>query len=246
MPSPSDVRLSAIIPAYNEESRLPRTLGHAVHYLQSQSYASEVIVVNDGSSDGTERVAREYGSLPIPVRVLAHRDGANHGKGASVRLGMMAARGAYRLFMDADNSTTVDQVERFWPLFDEGYDVVIGSRALKGSVIGVRQAWYKEFAGRIGNWLVRSLAVRGIRDTQAGFKMFTSGAAGRIFPRQTIERWGFDIELLAIARSQGCRVCEIPITWVNAEGSKVAVSDYFCVLGEIRRIRRNMRSGLYR
>src|SRR5512136_1346185 len=125
------VQLSVIIPAYNEELRLPQTLNQSLEYLKTQPYSSEIIVVNDGSTDGTERIVREQSSSPVPVRLLTHPDGANHGKGASVKMGMIEARGAYRLFMDADNSTTLDHLDRFWPFFSRGYDVVIGSRALK-------------------------------------------------------------------------------------------------------------------
>jgi dolichyl-phosphate beta-glucosyltransferase len=240
------VHLSVVIPAYNEECRLPKTLNQSIEYLKSQSYRSEIIVVNDGSTDGTEEVVRRYLSNPLSVKLLAHSDGANHGKGASVRLGMLKAEGSYRLFMDADNSTTLDQIDRFWPLFKEGYDVVIGSRALRGSVIGVRQACYKELAGKLGNWFIRVCAVPGISDTQAGFKMLCAEKAKVIFRRQTIERWGFDIELLVIARSHGFRIGEVPIKWINASGSKVTIGSYFEVLNEVWRIRRNLKAGLYK
>jgi dolichyl-phosphate beta-glucosyltransferase len=246
MPNQSGVQLSVIIPAYNEELRLPRTLSRSIEYLKAQPYASEILVVNDGSTDATERVVCEQRCAPISVRLLSHADGANHGKGASVKRGMLEARGAYRLYMDADNSTTLDQVDRFWPLFDQGYDVVIGSRALKDSVIGVRQAWYKELAGRLGNRIIRALAVPGITDTQAGFKMFAGEKAGVIFSRQTIDRWGYDVELLAIARLKGYRIGEVPITWINASGSKVSMKSYFEVLGDLWRIRRNLKAGAYR
>jgi len=239
------VRLSVIIPAYNEELRLPRTLGHAIEYLKSQAYGSEILVVNDGSTDATGQVVRSQDTGAIPLRLIAHDDGANHGKGASVKKGMMEARGTYRLFMDADNSTTLDQVDRFWPFFEKGYDVVIGSRALKDSVIGVRQARYKEIAGRCGNWFIRTLAAPGIADTQAGFKIFSAKAAGILFPRQTIERWGYDIELLVIARAHGLRIQEVPITWINASGSKVTMKSYFQVLCDVLQIRRNLKAGLY-
>ena len=129
----SSVQLSVIIPAYNEELRLPQTLTQTIQYLKSQSYISEIIVVNDGSTDGTEQVILRHRSSPVSVRLLAHPDGGNHGKGASVKIGMKEAFGAYRLFMDADNSTAIEQVARFWPFFDKGYDVVIGSRALEES-----------------------------------------------------------------------------------------------------------------
>lgn len=246
MLSHSGVRLSVIIPAYNEELRLPRTLSLSIEYLKAQPYSSEIFVVNDGSTDGTQRIVHERSSDSIPVTLLAHADGANHGKGASVRKGMMEACGAFRLFMDADNSTTLDQIDRFWPLFDQGYGVVIGSRALPSSVIGVRQPRYKELAGRIGNWIIQTLAVPGISDTQAGFKMFSAKAAEIIFPRQTIDRWGYDVELLVIARSHGCRTGEVPITWINAPGSKVTMKSYFQVLHDVLKIRRNLKAGLYK
>jgi dolichyl-phosphate beta-glucosyltransferase len=246
MPDQMNPKLSVVIPAFNEELRLPRTLGQCIVYLQQQPYASEILVVNDGSTDGTGRVVREQSHVGVPVRLLNHADGANHGKGASIRLGMLGARGAYRLFMDADNSTTLNQVEGFWPFFSQGYTVVIGSRAIKGSVIDLHQAWYKEFAGRFGNWIIRTFAVPGICDTQAGFKMFAGPEADKIFSHQTVKGWGCDIELLVIARSRGCRIIEVPITWINASGSKVTMGSYFEVLGEVWRIRKNLKGGLYK
>jgi dolichyl-phosphate beta-glucosyltransferase len=242
----SGVRLSVIIPAYNEELRLPQTLHSVITYLKSQPYSSEIIIVNDGSTDGTERIVHEQSSDAIPMRQFSHADGENHGKGASVKKGMMEANGAFRLFMDADNSTTLDQIGRFWPLFDKGNSVVIGSRALPNSIIGVRQVRAKEIAGRIGNRLIQKLTISGISDTQAGFKMFSADAANIIFPRQTIDRWGYDIELLVIAQAHGFRIAEVPITWINASGSKVTVKSYFQVLGDVLTIRRNLKAGRYK
>lgn len=246
MPNEPRVRLSVVIPAYNEEARLPRTLIQSIDYLKSQPYTAEIVVVNDGSADATERVVLEHTGGPVSVRLLRHPDGANHGKGASVRAGMLAAVGDYRLFMDADNSTTLEQVERFWPWFEAGFDVVIGSRALKDSVIGTRQSRAKEIAGRLGNRFIRSFAVPGIQDTQAGFKMTTAAAAEVIFPRLTIERWGYDIEMLAIARLHGFRIAEVPIRWLNAAGSKVTMASYFQVLSEVWAVRKNLKAGAYR
>lgn len=246
MMCPSGVHLSVVIPAYNEESRLPGTLAEIVKYLSRQSYGSEIVVVDDGSTDRTAAVAADLHSSPVPVRVCSHRDHANKGKGAAVKLGMLEARGEYRLFMDADNSTTVNQVEAFWPCFQEGFDVVIGSRKAPGANVMVHQAWYKEVAGRCGNLLIRSLAVPGVSDTQAGFKMFSRECAENLFPRMTIERWGFDVEILAAARSLGYRIRELPITWINSPASKVGVRSYFEVMADVYRVRRNVQAGIYR
>jgi dolichyl-phosphate beta-glucosyltransferase len=246
MTTSSSLRLSVILPAYNEEFRILRTLCQSIEYLKSQPYSSEIIVVDDGSKDRTCEVVRNHCSSTVPVALLSHPDGANHGKGASIKYGMLKARGEYRLFMDADNSTTLEQIASFWPHFDRGSDVVIGSRALKESVIGKHQARYKELAGRAGNWLIRSLAAPGIRDTQAGFKMFAGEMADRVFPKLTIDRWGADIEMIVIARLLGCKINEVPITWLNASGSKVTMASYLQVFSEVLRIRRNIRAGIYK
>jgi len=246
MQKDSDTHLSVVIPAYNEERRLPRTLEDVLKYLARQPYSAEVLVADDGSADGTARLVQSWDQSPVPLRLLTHPDGRNHGKGAAVRLGMLAARGRFRLFMDADNSTTIDHVERFWPAFDEGYDVVIGSRSVKQSVITVHQPWYRKLAGEGGNLIIRALAVPGVADTQAGFKMFTGRCAEDTFPKLTIERWGFDVEILAIARHRGYRIKELPITWVNDPEGKVTAGAYLEVLGEVWRVRRNLRAGVYR
>jgi dolichyl-phosphate beta-glucosyltransferase len=245
MSGQSSVRLSVIIPAYNEEERLPETLRQALDYLASEPYSAEIIVVNDGSTDATEKLVRGWPRGPIPVRLLNHPMRSNRGKGASVRLGMLEGCGDFRLFMDADNSTTLDQVSRFWHSFGQGYDVVIGSRKMKGAQIAVRQHWVKELAGRLGNLVIRNLAVPNISDTQAGFKMFTRSSAEKIFPLLTIDRWGFDVEVLAIAAHLGYRIKEVPIRWINDRGSKVRTSAYFQVLAEVWRIRGNLKKGRY-
>ncbi len=237
--------LSVIIPAYNEELRLPGTLEDVLRYLARQPYRSEIIVVDDGSDDGTAAVARSFRRDTIPVRLCTHTNSVNRGKGASVRLGMLQARGQFRLFMDADNSTTVDQIADFWPAFDRGYEVIVGSRKASGAHVLVHQKWYKEAAGRFGNLIIRLLAVPGVSDTQAGFKMFTRECVETVFPKLTIDRWGMDIEILAAARALNFRICELPITWVNSPSSKVGTLSYFQVLADVWRIRRNVRAGLY-
>jgi dolichyl-phosphate beta-glucosyltransferase len=241
---PESIRLSVIIPAYNEAVRLADTLRTVDSYLSLQPYESEIIVVDDGSTDGTLQAASACETVKS-LRLVQHPDRANHGKGASVRRGMFEARGAYRIFMDADNSTGIDQISGFWPWFDRGFDVVIGSRRKQGARIEVHQSWYKELAGRFGNLIIRCLVVPGIKDTQAGFKMFTSRAAEAVFRRQTIDRWGYDFELLAIAGQLGYRIQEVPIVWINASGSKVRLISYLEVLSEVWRVRRNIKSGVY-
>jgi dolichyl-phosphate beta-glucosyltransferase len=237
--------LSVVIPAYNEERRLPRTLDDVIHYLIRQTYSAEVVVVDDGSSDGTQNVVRERMNGSIALRLCAHEDGRNHGKGATVRRGFREAKGQYRLFMDADNSTTVDQVERFWPYVEEGYDVVIGSRDVGGAEIAVHQSWMKELAGNLGNLFIRTLVVSGVYDTQAGFKLFSQRAIEDLLPRLTIDRWGFDVELLTAARRRGYRIKEVPIRWENDPNSKVEASNYVDVLSEVLQVRRNLKAGRY-
>ncbi len=243
-PSAPSVHLSVIIPAYNEEFRLAETLRQSVEYLSGQDYAAEIVVVDDGSTDATASLVRAW-TTKAPVRLLSHEDGANHGKGAAVRLGMLAARGEHRLFMDADNSTTLDQVAGFWPAVRQGFDVVVGSRSIAGSRVAKHQPRLKEIAGRIGNRIIQTFAVPGISDTQAGFKLFSRRCAEAVFPLQTVSRWGFDIEILALSRFLGYGIKELPIIWVNAMGSKVRFTTYFDVLKEVWTVRRNLRAGLY-
>jgi len=246
MPEPYPIHLSVIIPAYNEEQRLPATLAEVGSYLAGRPYRSELIVVDDGSSDRTAAVAADPARGSPGVRLLQHPDRSNRGKGAAVRLGMRDALGRFRLFMDADNSTAIDQVESCWPWLEEGFEIVIGSRNVEGARLPARQPWYKEGAGRLGNLVIRAMAVPGIADTQAGFKIFSARSAEAIFPRVTLDRWGFDFEALAIARVHGFRIKEVPITWVNSPATKVGWRSYFQVLREVWMVRQKLRRGLYR
>jgi dolichyl-phosphate beta-glucosyltransferase len=247
MATPSAPHLSIVIPAFNEERRLPDTLDDVCRYLARQTYAAEVLVVDDGSTDGTVRVAQERASANgVAVQVIEHPDRSNHGKGATVRRGMLAAHGRFRLFMDADNSTTIDHIERLWPYFAEGYDVVIGSRDVPGSDVQVHQAWYRELAGKAGNLVIQWLAVPGIHDTQTGFKMLTAACVERVFPQLTIDRWGFDVEVLAVSRALGFKVKEVGVRWVNQPDSKLKATSYLEVLAEVWRVRRDLRAGKYR
>lgn len=238
-----DVYLSVIIPVYNEERRLPFTLKAVISYLKKQSYSWEVAVVNDGSTDKTADIVKATQVNEPAVQLLQY--GQNHGKGYAVRYGMMHTHGQYRLFMDADNSTTVNQIEGFWPYFKDGFEVVIGSRDIAGAVIDVHQAWWKELLGDLGNLWIQFWAISGIKDTQAGFKLFSGLAAQAVFPTLTIDRWGFDVEALAVARLKGFRIIERPIHWINDPNSKVKSSAYLDVLKEVVQVRLNMWKGAY-
>src|SRR5688572_12320893 len=193
--------LSVVIPAYNEEKRLPHTLRAVLAYLKKQSYEWEIAIVDDGSTDGTAAFVKEVMQSEPRIKLLQY--GENHGKGYAVRYGMTRVTGKYRLFMDADNSTTIDHFEKFLPYFEQGYDVVIGSRDIEGADIAIHQALWKEKLGDLGNIWIRFWAVRGIRDTQAGFKVFADYAATAVFPYLTLDRWAFDVEALGVAQRKG-------------------------------------------
>lgn len=239
------MHLSVVIPAFNEEKRLPATLDSVLAYLDARDYAAEVVIVDDGSTDGTADLVRNFRPARTAVRLIAHADGRNHGKGATVRRGFAAATGAFRIFMDADNSTTIDQIAAFWPHFDAGYDVVIGSRDVAGAEVVVHQSWHKEIGGKIGNLVIQMLAAPGIKDTQAGFKMFTAACIEDLLPHLHIDRWGFDVELIAAARQRGFRVMEAPIRWINSPDSKVPANAYLQVMAEVWRVRKLRKAGAY-
>jgi dolichyl-phosphate beta-glucosyltransferase len=239
--------LSVVVPAYNEERRIGPTLARIVAYLADRPGSAEVVVVIDGSRDGTAAVVRQVQSeanRDVPVHLLDHV--VNTGKGASVRRGMLAARGDLRLFSDADLSTPIEEVDRLVAAVRAGADVAIGSRRLPDSRIGVRQPWPRRAMGGLFSWCARSLVVPGIRDTQCGFKLFTAHATRRLFPRQRIDEFGFDVELLWIARRLGLRVAEVAVTWHDDPRSTVRpVSDAARMLRDLVRIRLADRRGVY-
>ncbi len=235
--------ISVVIPAYNEEKRLPHTLRAVTAYLQKQSYTWEIVVVNDGSSDGTADLVKSLAAQDARIALLEY--GQNRGKGYAVRFGMTHVSGSIRVFMDADNSTSIDHLEKFLPILKSGFDVVIGSRDIAGAAIRVHQSKIKEILGDLGNIWIQFWAVSGIKDTQAGFKVFTKKASDDIFPYLTIDRWGFDVEALAVARMRGYNISEQPINWVNDPNSKVSPSAYAQVLKEVVEVRLNMIRGIY-
>ena len=210
--------LSIIIPAYNEEKRLPATLARVREYLAASSWEfAEIVVVDDGSRDGTVKVAEATGA-----RVL--RNPGNRGKGYSVRHGMLEAKGEWALFSDADLSSPIEEVERLWGAAErEQAPVVIGSRAVDRSMVGVHQPFFREMSGRFFNLAMRAVTGLPFHDTQCGFKLFETAAAREIYKRQTLDGFGFDVEVLYIASHLGYRTLEVPVRWNNVEGTKVSM-----------------------
>ncbi len=234
--------LSIVIPALNEEQRLPDTLARLLGFIEQQSYASEVLVVDNGSTDATAEIAREFGRAHPTIRLLRSD---RRGKGLAVRLGMLAAAGEYRFFCDADLSMPVDQIGRFLPPALTDVDIAIASREAAGAV-RYAEPLYRHWIGRAFNLLVRLLAVPGLHDTQCGFKCFRAEAAQDLFAVQRLDGWTFDVEVLFIARQRGYRVAEIPVPWYYVPGSRVRpVRDSVAMLVDLFRIRAGWRRGWY-
>ena len=228
--------LSVIIPAYNEEYRIKATLEAVFSYLSRQNYSWEAIVISDGSSDKTVEMTSEFISNKPEFSLIANT--LNHGKGFVVKQGMLQAQGDFRLFTDAYNSTSIEQIEKFWLYFNEGYDIVIGSIEVSGAVINEQAQWYRRFLGRYSKYLIRTVAgLWGIHDTQRGFKCFNAKSARDIFSRTKIDRFGFDIEVLALAKKMGYKIKELPVIWNNPGNSAVHLSSYFQVLKDLFKIR---------
>jgi dolichyl-phosphate beta-glucosyltransferase len=215
-------QLSIVIPAYNEAVRLPPSLERIVRHLDERAVDYELLVVDDGSTDGTAAAA-EAVLAPLGPRARVLRNPENLGKGASVRRGMLAARGARVLFSDADLSAPIEELAKLERAIDEGAGVAIGSRALDRALIEQRQPFTRDLMGRLFNFVVQLFAVRGIRDTQCGFKLFAGDVVGPIFARTRIDRFGFDVEVLALAQRLGVPVAEVPVRWRNSEGSRVTL-----------------------
>lgn len=235
--------LSIIIPAYNERSRIGTTLQSLSDYLRSKKFSTEVIVVDDGSVDGTADFVQTFSDKLRNLVVV--RNESNRGKGFSTKRGMLMAKGELCLFMDADNSVRIDNLERFLEFIPKQADLIIASIALPGSRIEENNQWFRRLLGRISKFLIRIVAVPEVFDTQRGFKLFTRKAVQEIFRLQTIDRWAFDIEVLVIAKLKGFRIKELAVEWVNPEGSSVRLSSYFHSLWELIKIRRNLFFGVY-
>lgn len=233
------MELSIVIPAYNEAERLPKTLQAIADHFRDDQRSFEVVVVDDGSTDTTVQVAEQSSLL---VRVV--RQSKNMGKGAAVRSGMAVAQGDWRYLCDADLSTPLEDFEHLWARRHEA-DIILGSRRMSGSTIGRHQAWWKELLGQSGNLLIQLLAAPGIHDTQCGFKLF-SRRTTILFQQQRLERWGYDFEILFLARHAGLTMVEVPVRWNNDDRSKVRRSDYLVTLLDLFTIHINRWRGYYK
>ncbi|HVM91547.1 MAG TPA: dolichyl-phosphate beta-glucosyltransferase [Terriglobales bacterium] len=235
---------SIVIPAYNESGRLRPTLDKLLAYAEQKHWEIEILVVNDGSRDDTADIVRAY-SLTHPQVVLVENPG-NHGKGYSVRNGMLHARGDVCLFTDADLSSPIDEAQKLFDAISAGADIAIGSRWLRADLQTERQPLYRQLLGRIYNLVLRIFLGLNFADTQCGFKAFRRAAAQRIFPLQHIERWGFDPEILFLARRLGFSVKEVPVVWAHSEGTRLSpFRDGVRMFGEVLRIRWNSMTGAY-
>ena len=233
--------LSIIIPAHNEERRLSETLPRVLQFLRTQDYASEVLVVENGSSDRTAAVVAELARSEPRLQLLCE---AQRGKGLAVRRGMLAARGAFRFMCDADLSMPIEQVVRFLPPQLADFEVAIGSREVPGAVV-VAPA-FTHLRGRVFSNLVKLVVLPGIEDTQCGFKCFTAAAAEDLFRVQRLDGLSFDVELLFIARLRGYRIREVPIIWYHRRETKVRmVRDTLQMMHDVLTLRRNLRAGFY-
>jgi glycosyltransferase involved in cell wall biosynthesis len=231
------VDISVVIPAFNEEDRLGATLARVRAYLEASGEVGEIIVVDDGSHDSTPDVARRELAGFAHFDVLTNQP--NAGKGASVRRGMLASHGEIVLFSDADMSVAIEDWAALRAAHEEGADIAIGSRAVAGSRIEVHQPLLRELCGRAFNVFIRAFILGGIRDTQCGFKSFRRACVKPIFSRQTIDRWGFDVEILYLAKRLGYRVDEVPVVWRNDAATKVnAAADGLRMLNEALQARR--------
>jgi len=239
--------LSVIIPAYNEAARLGKTLRAVVDYLRQNFPEGELIVVDDGSTDETAELSRKVfqDSRDLRTSIISYK--SNLGKGRAVRLGLLAARGEVALFSDADLSTPITEAPKLVePIVKEQADVTFGSRALDRQLIGVHQSWRREQGGRVFNLVVRLATGMPFWDTQCGFKAFRMSVCRPLIEAATVDRFGFDVELLFLGFRAGLNLKEIPVRWDHNEGSKVALlSDSFKMVNEVNLIRQQARRGVY-
>jgi dolichyl-phosphate beta-glucosyltransferase len=238
------MHLSVIIPAYNEEKRLPKTLREIDEYLRKQNYESEIIIISDGSKDRTCEVVENLKFKILNLRLICEK--INRGKGYGVKIGMLNAKGKYRLFTDADNSTPINQIEKFWPEFEKGADIVIASRDKKGAILDPPQPLFRRFTGEVFKYLRKIIVgLWEIEDSQCGFKCFKEKAAKDIFSKSKISRFAFDPEILLIGKKMGYKIKEVPVYWKNDLKSKVKLKSMIKMLIDLFKIKLNEIKGEY-
>lgn len=240
-------RLSVVIPAYNEEKRIEKTLRDVDAYLEKQGYDYEILVVDNGSNDHTVEVVKRLESTTVQnAHILEQMPVvAGNNKGNAVKKGIMAASGEYVVFMDADNATPILEIEKFWQYLEAGYEVVIGSRYVDPVSVRIKQPWYRILLSRMSNLLIQVVLIPHIKDTQAGFKAFKTEAAKEIFKNLTIFGWSFDMELLAIALKLSYRIKEVPVSWEEHGGGHVPFSAFIQSFFDLFHIKWNSLRGRY-
>lgn len=240
--------LSVIVPSYKEGKRVGVNLLEIENYLNTKNYTYEVLVVVDGSPDNTAQIARSFQSQVKNLRVIENPE--NHGKGYVVRQGLIEAKGKLRLFLDADGSTSITHLDTFIPEFEKGNDIVIGSRDIEGTYIQVHQPKYREMMGDMGNWLIRIvLGLWKYPDTQCGFKILTDKAAQAVASRMVVDRFGFDFELIILAKKLGFKIKQMPVRWLNEEGSTVGLTGpngFIQVLIDLFKTKGRLMTGKYK
>jgi dolichyl-phosphate beta-glucosyltransferase len=235
-------KISIIIPAYNEEQRLKNTVLNINDYFNNQSF--EIIVVNDGSSDNTLGLIKKLQDTLINLKFISYH--TNQGKGYAVKKGIKEASGEYILFLDADNSTPIEEFKKLKQEIEKGIDIAIGSRYLPNSNVKIKQSLLRIIIGRLGNLLIQSLLVKNIKDTQCGFKLFRHQVAKDIFHRQKIKGWGFDMEILAIAQILDYKIKEVAVTWLNSDDSRInPLQDAWKTFKELLKIKSNIIKNKY-
>jgi dolichyl-phosphate beta-glucosyltransferase len=235
------MHLSIIVPAFNEEKIISENINKYNNYLKAQDYSYEIIIINDGSRDQTKKIIQKICENNKNIKFI-NLD-KNYGKGYAVKKGMLLAKGNYRLFLDTDNSTSINHIEKALPLIQKNEDIIIGSRnpcdTKKANIISYQSFW-KIILGKTGNLLIRGLFKIKIHDTQCGFKIFSKEATEKIFPKLKINRWLFDLEALILAQKYNYRINIIPVEWINSKESKVGLKGYFISLSELIKIKYNL------